>query len=491
MAYERALHPTISHTVPLPARHATFHWKVRPAGGTFKGRVYSDGSRLDGPTPLLARNGWAFVVMDEDDSIVASAYGLPPDWVVDIPGTEAWALLQAASLAEPGCGFFVDCEPCVKAVHEGRKRCCTDKNPLARVHTMMHEALEGVLPEQVVWMPSHVKPGHCGTTIRGDGFLLTESDVAGNAEADTLAKRAVEAHRVPKRVKAAIKAHNELVTDNAMWIARATVIANQQASDPFRDTQASKKKAAEAAAVKRKLKAEQKKISPITWNPQTGKRSTTKLRPTKDGGHVLHRRGTGWWCVTCRAKSLTWSRLAPQTCRGRATDTWSAKEHERSLSAGTPGNKHCIVVSHPLFWCVVCGAYGETAPKLLTKPCRRRLQGKWVAGGMLGQLKVLRSGRHPKTLQPIPPPHPAQGVGGRAREPPSPSPCRPTPARPSPHRRRGCPHWSFLATWPPERGSRAEASTDPPAEEEASEAGNRREWETKKARRFPKLPRAG
>ena len=77
-----------------------------------------------------------------------------------------------------------------------------------------------------------------------------------------------------------------------------------------------------------------------------------------------------------------------------------------SLLVGTPGKRHCIVVSHPLFWCVVCGAYGETAPKLLTKPCRRRLQGKWVAGGMLGQLKVLRSGRHPKTLQPIPPPIP-------------------------------------------------------------------------------------
>ena len=71
--------------------------------------MYTDGSRLDGPSKLLARNGWAFVVLDEDDQIIASASGVPPDWVEDIPGAEAWALYQAASLARPGCTYFVDC----------------------------------------------------------------------------------------------------------------------------------------------------------------------------------------------------------------------------------------------------------------------------------------------------------------------------------------------------------------------------------------------
>ena len=118
-AYERALHPSISHTVPPPHKDPTFEWHVSPPDGYFLGRVYSDGSRLDGPSPLLARNGWAFVVLDDDDQIVASASGIPPDWVDDIPGTEAWALTQAAMHALPGCTFFVDCEPCVKAVHVG------------------------------------------------------------------------------------------------------------------------------------------------------------------------------------------------------------------------------------------------------------------------------------------------------------------------------------------------------------------------------------
>ena len=34
--------------------------------------------------------------------VVAVAHGVPPDWIEDIVGTEAWAILQAASLATPG-----------------------------------------------------------------------------------------------------------------------------------------------------------------------------------------------------------------------------------------------------------------------------------------------------------------------------------------------------------------------------------------------------
>ena len=149
--------------------------------------------------------------------------------------------------------------------------------------------------------------------VRGDGFLLVEADVAGNAAADTLAKRAVEIHRVPFRTREAIKARDDLVTENAMWIARASILANQQPTDPQRDSQASRSKAAAAAAVKRKLKASQLTARPTELNPQTGKRSTVRAKKPSDGGHTLERRLTGWWCTQCRSKSLTWSRFAPQS----------------------------------------------------------------------------------------------------------------------------------------------------------------------------------
>ena len=114
------------------------------SGGTFLGKVYTDGSRLDGPSPLLPRNGWGFVVRNDDNVVIASASGLPPGWVDDIPGTEAWALAQAAMHAELGCVSFVDCKPCVDAFHDGPEACRAANKPLARVPTVKHVALDDV-----------------------------------------------------------------------------------------------------------------------------------------------------------------------------------------------------------------------------------------------------------------------------------------------------------------------------------------------------------
>ena len=194
----------------------------------------------------------------------------------------------------PGCEFFVDCDPCVKAFHRGRAISCSDNKPLARVHRLMHEALDGTPASSVTWMPAHLKPGQCGTVVRGDGFLLIEVDVAANAEADRLAKRAVEHHRVSYRTRQEVKAHDDLVTANAMWIARAGILANQQREDPARDTQASRAKAAAAAAARRQSKAQSTSACPTQWNPQTRKFSKVIARHPKQGCHDIHRRWPGW-----------------------------------------------------------------------------------------------------------------------------------------------------------------------------------------------------
>ena len=96
---------------------------------------------------------------------------------------------------------MVDCEPCVLAVHKGAAAATSDKNPLARVHGLMMHALDDTPPEAVIWMPSHVGENGVGKEIRGDGFLLQSIDVLTNDVADRYAKRAVEAHRVPYRIR--------------------------------------------------------------------------------------------------------------------------------------------------------------------------------------------------------------------------------------------------------------------------------------------------
>ena len=86
--------------------------------------------------------------------------------------------------------------------------------------------MSDVPSEATIWIPSHMEAGTCGTVVRGDGFLMTEVDVEANDVADKYAKRAVLAHRVPFRVREEIKAHDALTASNAMWLARATLLAN-------------------------------------------------------------------------------------------------------------------------------------------------------------------------------------------------------------------------------------------------------------------------
>ena len=93
--------------------------------------------------------------------------------------------------------------------------------------------------------------------------------------------------------------------------------------------------------------------------------------------------------MTCRMRSLSWSKLAPQTCKGNAAVKWAAKAGKTALCKNKPQRKHAIVVSDPLYWRTVCGSYAETAPKLLAQGCKGKRQGHWKAGGMPGQLKVL------------------------------------------------------------------------------------------------------
>ena len=126
--------------MPKTSDTGSFIWSLRPPGGTYRGTIYTDGSRIDGLDPRTGRNGWAFVVVDEQGRTVARAYGVPPPWIDDIPGAEAWALVQAATVAEPGCRVVSDCQPCVDAVHRGRVWATSDKRKHARVHAMVFEA---------------------------------------------------------------------------------------------------------------------------------------------------------------------------------------------------------------------------------------------------------------------------------------------------------------------------------------------------------------
>ena len=72
-ALDRGILQPVDGMVPKPRKDATFHWKVQPRDGLVSGTLYTDGSQLDGPTPLLRRCGWALVAVDEDGEVMTSA----------------------------------------------------------------------------------------------------------------------------------------------------------------------------------------------------------------------------------------------------------------------------------------------------------------------------------------------------------------------------------------------------------------------------------
>jgi len=242
-AYSRALFLALAaRDVPPPAQQASFHWVLRPPGGTVCAKFYTDGSRLDGPSALLARHGWSFVAMDRGGAVVAVARGVPPPWVDDIPGAEAWAVLQAAYVAELGSQFRIDCEPCVKAIHRGRAWATSAERPHARLYGLLFSAIDDTPVEAFVWMPSHTGLADVGRLLLGDGSTLTADDRRGNERADTEAKEAVAEYRVPLAVRARVASEAHTVHGAACWLRRVTHLANHQPTAPQRDSQGGRRR---------------------------------------------------------------------------------------------------------------------------------------------------------------------------------------------------------------------------------------------------------
>jgi len=144
-------------------------------------------------------------------------------------------------VAELRSDYRIDCEPCVNAIKRGKRWATSAARPLARVFGLVFAAIDDTPVEAFVWMPAHCTRADVGRARIGDGSLLTRIDFVANGKADELAKRAVEAHRVPVAVRQALKAAASRVRGLAMWLGRVTVLANGQASSQ-RDTEASSKR---------------------------------------------------------------------------------------------------------------------------------------------------------------------------------------------------------------------------------------------------------
>lgn len=88
-AFERAVFPAFDDEIPQPSLETTFVCVQWPAGGTYKGTIYTEGSRIFGMGARTVRIGWASAVIDRRGRTTAKACGVTPRWLDDMPGEEA------------------------------------------------------------------------------------------------------------------------------------------------------------------------------------------------------------------------------------------------------------------------------------------------------------------------------------------------------------------------------------------------------------------
>ena len=176
--FTRALQPTLAYRVPPASAEATFVWVVHPAGGQLMPcwAIYTDGSLLDGPTPLLRRAGWAFVALDSVGTIMASAHGVPPPWISTIFGAETWAILQAVTHAPAEAALRIDCKSAVDLLIAGKEAAVRPTRLTSRAWRDIFAATGGEPPRDVSCMPAHTAAADVGCRRLGNGEFPIEQD---------------------------------------------------------------------------------------------------------------------------------------------------------------------------------------------------------------------------------------------------------------------------------------------------------------------------
>ena len=226
--YTRALVASpLARIAPAP-RAETFEWVQQPSDGSADGKVYVDGSRIDGDSQyadLCARHGWAFAAYDEQGTLLAAAKGRPPSWAEGIHGAELWGLFMAVTCADPWSPIRVDCSSLQQGSQKGLTWASAPDRCLARIWSPLNAALDDD-PSRVVWMPAHCSQAAVGVKQLGNGEKLSAIDVAGNALVDRLAKEAARADRLSRAQLSTVRGITEKLTAVATWIGQATVLAN-------------------------------------------------------------------------------------------------------------------------------------------------------------------------------------------------------------------------------------------------------------------------
>ena len=405
-AFERGLFPSLSPTVPPPSTHPTFIWDVFPPGGHYEGTIYTDGSRLDGDDPRTGRNGWSFVVKNDTGRTLAAAYGVPPDWVDDIPGSEAWAVKEAATGALPGCVLRVDCQPCVDAFKAGLEWATGDKRKHARVHKLMLQAWDDFDPEGISMDAGPHHRGQCGGGGAGRRHQAHNTRPPRQCARRPTGKAGGEHPPGTGKHQNRLKQQRQLVKETVQWIGLANYEANNQTEPRTRDTTANR--AATRRAKKERARARAAALAAKALEPKRPVR--VAARPWELGGHAIdaasREAGVAEYAAPEQASGTTLHQSDAKGQQQRHGQSGGSIQRERRAAGSQPPQdavgRHHLVPQMRSIWGregnrLAATVHGESSSKLERGKMVHNTTGRFI------NLLLLKSGKHPETRLPMPP----------------------------------------------------------------------------------------
>jgi hypothetical protein len=238
----------------------------------------------------------------------------------------------------------------------------------------------------VVWMPAHTTEACVGVKRLSNGSLLTASDRRANARADEQAKLATEGVRVSAKLRQDFDDYAQNVFDACVWLGMVTWMANNATGPVKRDSGASALRALQHRQVRSALKEDGA--------------ADRAIRLPSTGGHLLVCDGQLQWCAMCGVRGQL-SKIGHQRCSGLKREQWLQKSLKVAGDA-TPNADcalgHLRMLSGKVVWCDRCGAYGTHRGCGLAKACIGQAT-MGAGGGKWQRLRLLRSGRHPKSKE--------------------------------------------------------------------------------------------
>jgi hypothetical protein len=222
---------TLAITAPAAGEGDTFQWLF---GDTccidHDATWFIDGSLFDGTRYLGIGHavGFGVVVLDRRNSLVAYGRGVPPAWVKDAAGAEAWAFTAILRLGPAVPRTVTDCLNVVSAVIGGRGRATSAKSPLARIWGPAFDILDdiGFVGDELQWMPAHGGQSSIGVATTSHGSTLTAAQWRANRLVDLLAKSAARPGRLSVKTRLLIAAAAEAVEYSLARLGAVTHAAN-------------------------------------------------------------------------------------------------------------------------------------------------------------------------------------------------------------------------------------------------------------------------